>query len=223
MIDPSEEDKVVVRTCLDLPHGCVVVQLQGGCECRADSANSGTCSHSPTRAATTLNMDGLCMKWTICYKRDMTRAEWVSTTWLGWKACEGLRVECGLFMAPRLLMLPLLLLLVNVVVDAALGKQHFLVEPEDKVASRGARVSGLFVSCNSLIVVGLREHLFWCQNCQHLPLRAVLDGAEVKKLAKQFFITVFSCNICIISHHSITSVVHTVWILWQFVNGGNLF
>ena len=156
-------------------------------------------------------------------KRDMTRAEWVSTTWLGWKACEGLRVECGLFMAPRLLMLPLLLLLVNVVVDAALGKQHFLVEPEDKVASRGARVSGLFVSCNSLIVVGLREHLFWCQNCQHLPLRAVLDGAEVKKLAKQFFITVFSCNICIISHHSITSVVHTVWILWQFVNGGNLF
>ena len=63
-------------------------------------------------------------------------------------------------MAPRLLMLPLLLLLVNVVVDAALGKQHFLVEPEDKVASRGARVSGLFVSCNSFIVVGLREHLF---------------------------------------------------------------
>ena len=57
-------------------------------------------------------------------------------------------------MAPRLLMLPLLLLLVNVVVDAALGKQHFLVEPEDKVASRGARVSGLFVSCNYLIVVG---------------------------------------------------------------------
>ena len=62
VIDPSEEDKVVVRTCLDLPHGCVVVQLQGGCECRADSANSGTCSHSPTGAATTLNMDGLCMK-----------------------------------------------------------------------------------------------------------------------------------------------------------------
>ena len=31
VIDPSEEDKVVVRTCLDLPHGCVVVQLQGGC------------------------------------------------------------------------------------------------------------------------------------------------------------------------------------------------
>ena len=57
-------------------------------------------------------------------------------------------------MAPRLLMLPLLLLLVNVVVDAALGKQHFLVEPEDKVASRGDRVSGLFVSCNYLIVVG---------------------------------------------------------------------
>ena len=148
-------------------------------------------------------------------------SEWVQRDWDG--KCEDLRVECGLFMAPRLLMLPLLLLLVNVVVDAALGKQHFLVEPEDKVASRGARVSGLFVSCNSLIVVGLREHLFWCQNCQHLPLRAVLDGAEVKKLAKQFFITVFSCNICIISHHSITSVVHTVWILWQFVNGGNLF
>ena len=57
-------------------------------------------------------------------------------------------------MAPRLLMLPLLLLLVNVVVDAALGKQHFLVEPEDKVASRGDRVSGLFVSCNCFIVVG---------------------------------------------------------------------
>ena len=57
-------------------------------------------------------------------------------------------------MAPRLLMLPLLLLLVNVVVDAALGKQHFLVEPEDKVASRGDRVSGLFVPCNALMVVG---------------------------------------------------------------------
>ena len=53
----------------------------------------------------------------------------------------------------------LLLGLVNVVVDAALGKQHFLVEPEDKVASRGGRVSGLFVSCNSLIVVGLRGNL----------------------------------------------------------------
>ena len=70
-------------------------------------------------------------------------------------------MECGLFMASRLLLLLVLVLqLVNVVVDAALGKQHFLVEPEDKVASRGARVSGLFVSCNSLIVVGLREHLF---------------------------------------------------------------
>ena len=67
-------------------------------------------------------------------------------------------MECGLFMASRLLML--LLLLVNVVVDAVLGKQHFLVEPENKVASRGGRVSGLFVSCNSLIVVGLREDLF---------------------------------------------------------------
>ena len=61
-------------------------------------------------------------------------------------------------MASRLLML--LLGLVNVVVDAALGKQHFLVEPEDKVASRGDRVSSLFLSCNSLIVVGLREDLF---------------------------------------------------------------
>ena len=72
-------------------------------------------------------------------------------------------MECGLFMASRLLLLLLLLLvlvLVNVVVDAALGKQHFQVEPEDKVASRGDRVSGLFVSCNSLIVVGLREDLF---------------------------------------------------------------
>ena len=59
-----------------------------------------------------------------------------------------------------LLHLLLLLALVNVVVDAALEKQHFLVEPEDKVASRGDRVSGLFVPCNSLIVVGLREHLF---------------------------------------------------------------
>ena len=68
-------------------------------------------------------------------------------------------MECGLFMASRLLMLLLLLLLVNVVVDAFLGKQHFLVEPEDKVASRGDRVSGLFVSCNSLIVVGLRGNL----------------------------------------------------------------
>ena len=63
-------------------------------------------------------------------------------------------MECGLFMASRLLLLVLLLLLVNVVVDAALGKQHFLVEPEDKVASRGDRVSGLFVPCNALIVVG---------------------------------------------------------------------
>ena len=57
-------------------------------------------------------------------------------------------------MASRLLLLVLLLLLVNVVVDAAVGKQHFLVEPEDKVASRGDRVSGFFVSCNYLIVVG---------------------------------------------------------------------
>ena len=61
-------------------------------------------------------------------------------------------------MATPLLLLQLLQL-VNVVVDAALGKQHFLVEPEDKVASRGDRVSGLFVSCNSLIVVGLRGNL----------------------------------------------------------------
>ena len=66
-------------------------------------------------------------------------------------------------MASRLLLLLLLLLvlvLVNLVVDAALGKQHFLVEPEDKVASRGDRVSGLFVPCNYLIVVCLREDLF---------------------------------------------------------------
>ena len=66
-------------------------------------------------------------------------------------------MECGLSMASRLLLLLVLLLvlvLVNVVVDAAVGKQHFLVEPEDKVASRGDRVSGLFVPCNALIVVG---------------------------------------------------------------------
>ena len=66
-------------------------------------------------------------------------------------------------MASRLLLLLLLLLvlvLVNLVVDAALEKQHFLVEPEDKVASRGDRVSGLFVPCNYLIVVCLREDLF---------------------------------------------------------------
>ena len=68
-------------------------------------------------------------------------------------------MECGLFMASRLLLL-LVLVLVNVDVYAFLGKQHFLVEPEDKVASRGGRVSGLFVSCNSVIVVGLREHHF---------------------------------------------------------------
>ena len=42
LIDLSgERGKVVVRTCLDLPHG-VVVQLQAGSS-RADSANSGTC------------------------------------------------------------------------------------------------------------------------------------------------------------------------------------
>ena len=42
VIDLSGRDKVVVRTCLDLPHG--VVQLQAAGASRADSANSGTCS-----------------------------------------------------------------------------------------------------------------------------------------------------------------------------------
>ena len=46
------------------------------------------------------------------------------------------------------LLLPLvalLLMLLLVAADASLGKQHFLVEPSDKVATRGERVSTCFI------------------------------------------------------------------------------
>ena len=53
------------------------------------------------------------------------------------------------------LLLPLLLLLL-VVADTSLGKQHFLAEPADKVATRGERVS-----VNTLLLVILVAPVFW--------------------------------------------------------------
>ena len=55
-------------------------------------------------------------------------------------------LECLAMSSLLVPLLPLLLLLLALVVaaDGSLGKQHFLAEPADKVATRGERVSSIF-------------------------------------------------------------------------------
>ena len=56
-----------------------------------------------------------------------------------------------------LVALLLLLLVVLVAADTSLGKQHFLAEPADKVATRGERVSACFIKCEYLGICAKNE------------------------------------------------------------------
>ena len=142
LIDLSgERGKVVVRTCLDLPHG-VVVQLQAGSS-RADSANSGTCCCCRVGGSQATDEHGHSSSCCLltCSIQDMTMAPvWPRRGEDGERALMWL--ECLDMSSLVLLLVALLLLLVMVVAgDSTLGKQYFLTEPEDKVATRGERVS----------------------------------------------------------------------------------